>query len=165
MSLFEKLILPLLDEKLTKEDISKDYGFVGIYTNDINRPVLDNHTFLMYDLSVNSKYAYERDIRFRQFTNIYNTKIEMIGGKAYCIYAFTNVNPDIKRLFNGEKPRHINSVVRILSYWRGYDAEVNCAMLTKQPVRIKRTFNQVPEFDYRQGPFEWLVYKKSGVVE
>lgn len=165
MSLMNKLIVPLLDEVLVKEDFDPISGFVDAYSYDKNRPNLDNHTFLMYDLTVNTKEFGNREARFAKLTNLYSTKVEYINGKPYKIFAFTNINTDIKNILKGEKPKNTNSVVHILSFWRGYDTEVNNAMLTNKPERFTHTLESVPEYDFRSGPFMGFGYKKSGAVD
>ena len=69
--LLAKLIIPLLDDNITREDVSPNSGFVGIYTEDINKPYLDNHIFLLYDSEVNTIEAMNRHKKFKLLDDIY----------------------------------------------------------------------------------------------
>ena len=47
MSNITKTIIPLIDDDLTLEDFSESTGFEAVYYEDINRPYLDNHIFII----------------------------------------------------------------------------------------------------------------------
>ena len=152
MSIQMKLIIPLLDKSITKEDLTKEAGFVDAYVFDKNRPGIEDCIFLMYDLSKKTDAAGKREHNFAKCTNLQSTKVEYIGGKPFKIFAFKIIGKDIKDLFNGYKPKQYNNVVRILSFWRGYDDDVNKTMLINKPERISRDWKTIPEYDYRPGP-------------
>ena len=71
MSLQMKLIIPLLDKSLTKEDISPEAGFVDAYNYDINRPALENCVFLMYDAYTRTP---ESNRRYGKFEKLSKTR-------------------------------------------------------------------------------------------
>ena len=56
MSTQIKCILPLIDERLTRNDISKESGFVNAYLYDQNRPSLEQCCFLLFVIFVRSKH-------------------------------------------------------------------------------------------------------------
>ena len=156
-----KLLIPLLDNNIKKEDLTKEAGFVDVYVYDKNRPSIDNCIFLMYDLSVTGDRVGDREHRFANCANLYNSKVEYIGGKAYKIFAFNKIGCDIKRLYSGYKPKEYKNVVRILSFWRGYDEDVNKTMLTNKAERFNCDWKTIPEYDYRPGPLMGFGYKKG----
>lgn len=152
MSTQMKLIIPLLDKNITKEDLTNTAGFVDAYVYDKNRPAIDNCIFLMYDMSKTTAETGRREHNFAKCTNIHSIKVEYIGGKPFKIFAFKIIGKDVKDLLNGYKPKQYNNVVRILSFWRGYDDDVNKTMLINKPERISRDWKTIPEYDYRPSP-------------
>lgn len=161
MSLQMKLMVPLLDNNLIKEDLTESAGFVDAYVFDKNRPYIDNCIFLMYDMSKMTEESGKREQRFTKCTNLHSTKVEYIGGKPFKIFAFKIIGKDVKNLFNGYKPKQYNNVVRILSFWRGYDDDVNKIMLINKPERISRDWKVLPEYDYRPEPLIGFGYNKG----
>ena len=161
MSIQMKLIIPLLDENIKKEDLTKESGFVDVYVYDKNRPYIENCIFLMYDLSIKTTRAGNREHRFANCKNIHDIHVDFIDGKPYKIFAFCIVDKDIKALYNGFKPKQQKNVVRILSFWRGYDNDVNNIMLTNKPERINRDWKTIPEYDYRPEPMLAFGRKKG----
>ena len=164
MSTQMKLIIPLLDKNITKEDLTKDAGFVDAYIFDKNRPGIEDCIFLMYDLSKTTKATGKREHHFANCVNLHSTKVEYIGGKPFKIFAFKLVSKDLKDLLNGYKPKQYNNVVRILSFWRGYDDDVNKTMLINKPERISRDWKTIPEYDYRPGPQMGFGNNKGGAL-
>lgn len=151
-----RLIVPLLDDKLVKEDFDEKNGFSGVFMYDKNRPYLDNHLFLLYDISKPSKENYEREVRFRKHTNIYNSKVVYIKGKAYKIYAYTRVNPDIKKILKDRvKPEFIKSSIKIMKFWRLADDEINKFLLGNWVKRLTPDWKTVPEYDYLPEDPDW----------
>jgi hypothetical protein len=161
MSTQMKLLIPLLDKNITKEDLTPEAGFVDVYVFDKNRPSIDNCIFLMYDLSVKTTKAYDRECRFAKCENLHDFKVDYINGKAYKIFAFTISGEDIRNLYNGYKPKKKENVVRILSFWCGYDEDVNNTMLINKPERLSRDWKTIPEYDYRPEAMLAFGYKKG----
>lgn len=152
MSTQMKLMIPLLDKCITKEDLTPESGFVDAYVFDKNRPGIDNCIFLMYDISKTTKERGKHEHRFHNCTNLHSIKVSYINGKPYKIFAFNIVGKDVKDLYNGFKPKQYNNVIRILSFWRGYDDDVNKTMLINKPERLSRDWKTIPEYDYLPGP-------------
>lgn len=166
MSIMMKLIIPLLDDALTKEDVTEEAGFVNAYMFDKNRPYLDNHIFLVYKLPIQGKEAFNREVNFStNCKNIQGYTVQEIKGIPYKIYAFPIINPDIKRILNEcRKPGYVKSSVRIMSFWRGYDNDVNNIMFLNMLGGISRDWNSIPEYDYKP-PFsieDWCT-KNAGL--
>lgn len=153
MSTYLKVLIPLLDPVLKKEDLTKESGFVDAYIFDKNRPYIENSIFLMYDLGIANKTSNEREYRMRSCKNVSNSLIEFIGGKAYKIYAFPLVGADMKKVFKGFKPVSMGGANRVLGFWGGTDSSVNMTMLDRSVTKMYLDWKTVPEFDYRPEPF------------
>ena len=164
MSLLYKTIVPLLDNKLTKEDVNPEIGFAGMYGKDKSKPWLDHHFFLMYEIGKNPQKNYERECRFEKQTNIHSSFIEKINNKYYKIYVYPVINKDIDDLMEtGEKPRHVESINRILLFWLGHDKEISKFILANAPIRASRIGECMPEYDYVSDIPFWSVYEKGEV--
>lgn len=144
MSNISKVIVPLVDEKLSLEDLSDKEGFEGIYFEDINRPYLDDHIFLMYnwDDKKSTKVFY----KFRNMKSFYGYKIIYINRVPHIVYTFTS-NSLINRLKRGTAILRDVNKLRILQFWQFKDAWValNVArgtVISDPPTEI------VPEEDY-----------------
>ena len=83
-----KLIIPLLDKNLTLEDISPEAGFIDVFSEDINKPYLDNHIFLLYDLTNTSAKAYSRNKKLESSKKLYDKYIITISGNEFIVYVF-----------------------------------------------------------------------------
>lgn len=153
MSTYLKILIPLLDPVLKKEDLTKESGFVDAYVFDKNRPYIENSVFLMYDLSVVGDIPNEREYRMRSCKNVSGTLIEFIDGKAYKIYTFPLIGADIKKVFKGFKPTSIEGANRVLGFWYGTDSSVNMTMLDRSVTKMYLDWKTVPEFDYRPEPY------------
>ena len=92
MSTQIKCILPLIDERLTKNDISKESGFVNAYLYDQNRPSLEQCCFLLYDNSVRSKQQMLTWTKLRQLKLLRSIKVIYVNKKSYTVYGRTYPN-------------------------------------------------------------------------
>lgn len=146
MSLQDKLIIPLLDDGITAEDLKESKGFVGLYTSDINRPYLDNHVFLLFSLDCINSESVERGVKFSKLKNLYNRKLTRINGKLYDIYAFTRSNFTIKSILKRSYIISDDEKIKIFKFWGLNDPEVNMYMLYG---RIVNNYNEniIPEED------------------
>jgi len=143
MSNIYKVIIPLIDENISLDDIQDD-TFVDCYVEDINRPFLDNHIFLMYkwDNKKSSKVFY----KFRDIKSFYGYKIVYINGKSYIIYTFTS-NANIRRLINGNVLLGDLTKLRILRFWQFTDKWVMFNIM-RGTVMCDPPNNILPEEDY-----------------
>lgn len=156
MSLTLKLIIPQLDDILTIDDLSEKSGFVGAYTSDINRPYLDNHTFLMYDLSNKTKEAYDREWKFRKLSNLHGWNIIYIKDKPYKIYTFCNHTEDIQNCIKGKHPNNTISLSKVATFWNNTDITVIDYLFQSKLGDLEIDTSTVPEEDYRPESFWWL---------
>ena len=124
MSLLYKLIIPFLDENITKEDISPEAGFVDAYCRDINRPYLEHFIFLLYDAQINTKEAHLREIKFSKLKTIHSKKIYVKDNHYYYVYAFPIINPAIDNLLLGIRPTTIESNIVLVKFYGIEDVDI-----------------------------------------
>lgn len=85
MSQLLKFAVSNLNTNLTYSDVSPQAGFVKASFDDIDRPFLDNHFFLMYDWSVKDKQVAATEYKLRSFDNLYNVRT-MFVNKSLMLY-------------------------------------------------------------------------------
>lgn len=144
MSNLAKVILPLIDDNMSLEDIAEDTGFVGIYTEDINRPYLDDHIFLMYNWNdvMSTKVFY----KFKNMSSFYGYRIIYLKGVPYIVYTFTS-NSLINRLKKGVAILRDVNKLRILQFWQFKDAWV-ALNVARGTVTDDSPRDILPEEDY-----------------
>lgn len=165
MSLQFKLIIPLLDEQITRKDISPAAGFIDAYSEDINRPYLDNHIFLLYASSVLTNESFETEKKLSSSKNLYGKYKIYIGNTYFILFAFTIINRSIKDIMNNACALSNTDKMRVITFWGLTDADVNRYMLNPLYVMYSKFVNNViPEEDYKP---EFKVYwdKKSGTLQ
>ena len=149
MSKIMKTIVPLLDENLTRKDLSKKAGFCGAFVKDKNRPGLDNHIFLMYDISNPTEENHKREARFRKQTNIYSEKVVFIKGIPYKIYAYPRLNSDINYTLKHKLgPKYIKNTLRVMKFWNFTDEELDRFLLSDRLSKLEYKCKTIPEADY-----------------
>lgn len=120
MSAFEKTIIPLIDLGIDFPDIGEKTGFIGAYVEDVDRPYLDNHVFLLYKWDKDVEKATSIFYKFRKLSSFHSYKTTYIDGKPVIIYTFTS-NRDINHLKKGGNIIGDISKQRILQFWRFTD--------------------------------------------
>ena len=142
-----KLIIPLLDDSLTKEDFSKSAGFIGGYTYNKNNPSLLNHVFLLYK---NNRDTYENAKTIEKLNNLkslYKWKTIRVGGNFYILYTISLVGPTLKKLLQGIPSFKEEDIKKTLKFWNMEEDDVNRILLGIDPLlAIDNT--SVPEEDY-----------------
>ncbi len=143
MSNIYKAIIPLIDENISLDDI-QDSTFIGCYTEDINRPYLDNHIFLLYEWGNNksSKVFY----KFRGMKSFYGYKVIYIKGKSFIVYTFTS-NKNINILKNGNMILGDITKLRILRFWQFSDKWITYNIM-RGTITCDPPTSILPEEDY-----------------
>lgn len=158
MSTQIKLIIPLLDPNITKDDISPEAGFYNAYIYDINKPSLVDNIFLVYKLGVNDKKARAREERFKESKYIKSTRYAKIDGEWYIVYVFVILNKDINFIKQALPTSSVKNTFRILSFWKGSDNAVNNAVLyPSEPYSIQT--EHLPEEDYTPSAIDCYALK------
>lgn len=165
MSATDKLIIPLLDENITLDDISPEAGFVNIYSEDINRPYLDNHIFLLYDLTNTTTKAYVRNQKLRSSKSLYDVYNINISGNEFILYAFTITSTTIKNIKRNAFIFSDKEKMRIFSFWNFTDSDINAFLLDPLYfMSIGFVSSVVPEEDYKES-CELTYDEKSGALQ
>ena len=120
MSKIEKLIAPFIDKDISLEDFNESTGFIGMYFEDINRPFLDNHVFLLYNWS--DKKSVTVFYKYKTLSSFYGYKIVYLKGIPYIVYTFTSNNLINRLKTNGDAILRDVNKVRILQFWNFKDA-------------------------------------------
>lgn len=158
MSNLLKLAIPLLNDKLTLEDIQETSGFVDAFFYDINRPSLTDHIFLMYDNHSGGENIINRFYKLEGLNNRYSTRTVYIKGKSYTVYTFTT-NGVIRLLRQGAIALNPEQKKRILSFWGAKDGWVLNNVLLGT-IYEEPDESQLPEEDYSPDFYE----TEKGVV-
>lgn len=164
MSITDKLIIPLLDNTLTFKDVSPEAGFIALYTEDINRPYLDNHVFLLYDLDNTSADAYNANKKLQSSKYLYNSYNVRIAGHAFKMYVFAIISKAIKNIKRNAFTFSDAEKMRIFAFWNFTDKDMNAFLLDPLHllgVMFVRTV--VPEEDYIPS-HDALCDEKSGAL-
>lgn len=143
-----KLMIPLLNENFKLSDFTESTGFVDGYLEDINRPSLVNHIFLLYDGNLDTVEKIERDERFRSFSSLYSRKVIFISGNPYMLYTFVCISKEMQRIRDGKLPYKREDLKKIMLFWTLHDNlmfEIAC----NGKIQLITEGLVVPEEDYR----------------
>lgn len=149
MSLQYKLIIPLLDEHITLEDLSLTVGFMNAYTEDINHPYMDNHIFLLYSNEIMTSKSIECQKKLAKLSTLYSRRNLRIKGHSYCSFAFPAHSKTINQLKHGIGYLTTEEKCRINKFWKGTDDEVsNYLMDNDNFLSFESVSHVIPEEDY-----------------
>lgn len=138
MSQIEKLLIPLIDDNITINEVNT-HKFIGVFTEDVNSPGLDYvYLVFVYDIS---------DLHPKLAINGIDSA-KRIGNNLYHVYKFPRVSPDLKRLLKGEYQLISNEgVSKIYTFWKDYD-EVTANYPFARTI-AKESYNRViPEEEF-----------------
>lgn len=161
MSTMYKTIIPLLGDCLKKEDFTEDAGFVDVFSEDINRPYLDNHIFLMYKFDTKES-SWFRNKRFMDSGIVQNSKMMRINNTCYIVYAIPIINNQVKRIHKGLNVSTYDDKMKIVKFWNFEEGDVNTLMF-KPGATFNYEHKTIPEEDYAEEHAQLRVYKKAGV--
>jgi len=122
MSMFEKIIIPLIDDNLEFGDIAPQSGFIDSYTKDLDKPCEENAVYLTYDDSLRTENTKKCALRLERLTCIKYRYIKMIDNKPVMVYKLY-IKPELKNLFSGNIELTPEQTVRIFDFW-GYNSDV-----------------------------------------
>lgn len=144
-------MVPLLDDNITLDDISTESGYIGAYTEDKNRPYLEDKVFLLYDNSINTEKSLNRYLKFKQLDTLYNTRSILLNNKSYTMYCFSNPKyiKDIRNLSKIGKTATVNAALEISRFWQNVPLPELSNRLFLHYYRRGESINAVsPEEDY-----------------
>lgn len=163
MSTSLKLILPLTLYPITLSMLSKEAGFVDAFTNDINKPWLEDRIFLMYEFDMSTA---KKAIRFEKMRRMglkpYKYKINK---KWYHIYALPYTNKDIilSKTWEFIRLYNTNDLYKILAFWKNTDKDLTTLIFSNNLNTTKFEKSYVPEEDEPSDNIEGLTINKPEV--
>lgn len=147
MSTQIKCIIPFAVDTITKNDITKQAGFVDAYIYDQNRPSLEYCLFLMYDDTVNTKESKIRWMKIREQKSLRSIKHIRVNNKPYTVYTFQLFDSFSRYLFKGRIPTG-DRATRVLQFWGLDDDDLNSRLLDSSKRIFGVDSSSVPEDDY-----------------
>lgn len=158
MSIYNKLILPLIDNNMSIEDISPDTGFAGIYTMDINKPFLTNHVFLLYK-KVATKEARATREKLSSLPTLYSKRTISLDGILYNLFCFI-CNKSISLIKNnGHLLLNKAEKTQIGKFWQFLDSDVTDYLLGYGYVGKEFKDTVIPEEDF--SPKDFITYDEK----
>ena len=137
MSQTEKLLIPLIDENITKDDI-ENIKFLGVYTEDINSPGID-YVYLVFIYDINNIHM-NLGINGIDYTR-------RIGDCLYHIFKYPK-STDLKRLLNGEYQLISNEAIsKIHNFWKNTD-EITANYPFARVITKEKYNKTIPEEKY-----------------
>lgn len=122
MSMFEKIILPLVDDNISFGDVAPYSGFVDSYTADPDKPCGENVLYLTYDDTIRTEQSKKCATRIESLSTVKHTYVKVVNNKPIMVYKLY-IKPEIKKLFNGIIELTPKQVSRIFEFW-GYNSDV-----------------------------------------
>lgn len=162
MSIYNKLIIPLISDKLTVDDILSNTGFAGVYTMDINRPSLTNHVFLLYKkvATIESRRTREKLLKI---PSLYGKRTISLNGILYNLYSFICTKPINLIKDNGHILLGKAEKTQIGKFWQFLDTEVTDYLLGFAYIGEDFKDTVVPEEDF--SPKDFITYdEKRGTL-
>lgn len=158
MTLFEKIIIPLIDDNIKPGDLTCTTGFVDSYTVDPDNPSGNAELFLMYDLRVENEHTIQRARRFSVSPKLKKTYVKYIDDIPYLIYSFW-VNQDVKKLYNGVIFLSAEQKARIIQFWGVFSPEAVTTL--SNSVLTVVVNHEMPLEDYNDPSFNVLSITKG----
>lgn len=153
MSETEKLLIPLIDDRIAYEDIDTS-DFIGVFTEDINAPGLD-YIYLVFKYNM-------KDLRLPISMYGYDV-VRRIGDTLWHIIKFPRASVDLKRVLRGDYRMLSNEgISKIYNFWKNYDTAAACtpfnSTIAKNPY-----YHEIPEETYVPFPKGHILRKDEGV--
>ena len=112
--------LPVIFKEYNPNLFNKMYGFVSMYTKDINKPYLCNHLFLVYRLDPLNIPRFTRI--YSLYDTFYTTYVTIINKEAYQVYAFLipiQYRDTINKICDGYRSSiSLETKTMINNFWR-----------------------------------------------
>lgn len=147
MSNILKLAIPLIDPDISLKDIDSDTGFNGAYFEDLDRPYLDSHIFLLYDWNKDIPNAAMTFYKFKNLKSFHGYKTMYVDGKPKIVYTFTctkamnTLRDGCARLYT------VKGKEQVLKFWNFTDEWVTNTLLST-PMIYEPATETLPLEDY-----------------
>ena len=151
MSIFEKIIVSLIDNNIKSIDLTDVAGFIDAYEYDPDHPSGPGEFYLVYDAKKQNDFTIDRAIRFEQSKKIKRTYIKYVNAKPLLVYSFW-LEPKVRSLFSGVLHLTTLQKAQVLQFW-GALSNVTDFVMSNQVIQTN-TERQMPLADYRPNRFE-----------
>lgn len=144
-------LVPLLDSNITWKDLTTESGFVNAYTEDKNRPYLEDKVFLVYDSEISTKESLDRSRKFAKLETIYNRRYITVNKHHYTVYCFCvrKYLKDVNSLKEIGKVYRAAAAQEITCFWKNVPVPELAARLYYPTYRIGESIRAIlPEEDY-----------------
>lgn len=146
MSIFEKIIIPLLSNDFKTTDFTDSCGFIDCYTFDPDKPTASNEFFIAYDDKVRNEFSIERARRFDKSPLLKRTYIKYVNGDPYLVYSFW-IKPEVGKLYRGVQSITASQKVDVMNFWGPFDEQFS-EFLVGNPVISVDWKHDMPIADY-----------------
>lgn len=150
MTLFEKLVAPLIEPSFNNLDFTSSSGFVDCYVSDPDHPSSNREFFVMYDARVRTEWSEDRYNRLAASDNLKRMYIKYIDSIPYQIYSFY-VPASVYPLYKDKSPS-IQQKLIVADFWGPFDKITE--MLFSQPGWMYYTEHELPLGDYMPSIFD-----------
>lgn len=120
MTNFEKILLPLVVENISKEDICPESGFIDTYTVDVDRPSWQNEFFIVYNDFIRSEKSINRARKFENSGNLKRVYVKCINNKPCIVYSFW-IDRTLKKLYDDTFILNAKQKFKIAQFWGASD--------------------------------------------
>lgn len=152
--------MPLAINNLSVDDLTEEKGFINAFTDDLNRPYLDNHIFLMFERNANSHEKFKTYLKIKNDPDLQGIHHCKINGKWVTIYSYVYKNTfDAQILKTGAAMISNNANVKIMRFWKGLDDDINDYFINRNYVLINEG-ETIPEEDSATN-YELEIIKKG----
>jgi len=148
MSKLVKLLIPILNIGITKNDLTKECGLIDVYTRNTNNTSdMDDHLYFLYDAENINEKSQDVFYKFLKSPVLYSFDNIKIKDHMYRLYTLSVFGKTALKLYrNAVPPISLEDQVRILKFWNLEDEEINKCVLGIDPYVDKDT-KSVPEKD------------------
>lgn len=146
------LLVPLIDDNITINDVNEESGFVNAYTEDINKPFHNDNVFLLYKV-INTKQCLDTFSKLIKLDTLKTWRPVKINKEHYRVFVFHKVNnKNINNIINIGFCRNINDGLSIYNFWKTDFSYQFKEKLFNPSINSYETINcSVPKEDYYEG--------------
>ena len=120
MTNFEKILLPLVVNNISKEDICPESGFIDTYTVDVDRPSWQNEFFIVYNDFIRSEKSINRARKFENSRNLKRVYVKCINNKPCIVYSFW-IDRTLKKLYDDTFILNAKQKFKVAQFWGASD--------------------------------------------
>lgn len=121
MTIFEKVILPLIDDNIKPDDLTDEAGFVDTYTKDPDHPGDYRVFYFCVDCNIRTQSSIKRAIRYNTSPWLSGMYTKRVNNRPILVYKF-KIKPEVCKFMEGYINLTADQKTRILQFWGIEDA-------------------------------------------